>query len=171
MIDPTTGMKAGERYSVENVERAHQFPGFFLDGKYYLGPELLTAVGWLEGKRFIYDNLDATGQPIFPDRAAGDIDDLTLTLVDGTALKLNRLEVSAMNEEVEAIAQSNPDIPRYRSPGAVESPDNLRAPQGRPQGLEGVGLTRKDKIPLLLSAAAIGFLTGLLITHAQRRRR
>lgn len=66
MIDPTTGMKAGERYSVENVERAHQFPGFFLDGKYYLGPELLTAVGWLEGKRFIYDNLDAAGEPVFP---------------------------------------------------------------------------------------------------------
>lgn len=31
MIDPATGMKAGERHSVENVERAHQFPGFFLD--------------------------------------------------------------------------------------------------------------------------------------------
>ncbi len=101
MIDPTTGMKAGERYSVENVERAHQFPGFFLDGKYYLGPELLTAVGWLEGKRFIYDNLDAAGEPVFPGRAAGDIENLTLTLVDGTALKLNQLDVSATAEEVE----------------------------------------------------------------------
>ena len=53
MIDKATGMKPGERYRVENVERAHQFAGFFLDGKYYLGPELLTAVGWLDGQRFI----------------------------------------------------------------------------------------------------------------------
>ncbi len=56
MIDQATGMKPGERYCVENIERAHQFPGFFQDGKYYLGPELLTAVGWLEGTRFIYDS-------------------------------------------------------------------------------------------------------------------
>ncbi|MBK4992196.1 hypothetical protein IAE39_000370 [Pseudomonas sp. S37] len=97
MIDPTTGMKAGERYAVENVERAHQFPGFFLDGKYFLGPELLTAVGWLEGKRFMYDNLDATGEPIFPGRAAGDIEDLTLTLVDGTALTQAPLKRHLLN--------------------------------------------------------------------------
>lgn len=41
MIDQATGMKSGERYRVGNVERAHQFPGFFQDGKYYLGPERL----------------------------------------------------------------------------------------------------------------------------------
>ncbi|GLO16087.1 hypothetical protein PPUJ20028_46730 [Pseudomonas putida] len=122
MIDPATGMKAGERHSVENVECAHQFPGFFLDGKYYLGPELLTAVGWLEGKRFIYDNLDAAGEPIFPGRAAGDIEDVTLTLVDGTELKLNRLDVSTMAEEVEAAAQSNPDTPLNRIPARWNPP-------------------------------------------------
>ena len=40
MIDPKTGMKPGERYVVESLERTQHFPGFFLDGKYYLGPEL-----------------------------------------------------------------------------------------------------------------------------------
>ncbi|BBH46093.1 hypothetical protein KU43P_25700 [Pseudomonas sp. KU43P] len=171
MIDPTTGMKAGERYSVENVERAHQFPGFFLDGKYYLGPELLTAVGWLEGKRFIYDNLDAAGEPVFPGRAAGDIENLTLTLVDGTALKLNQLDVSATGEEVEPVAQSNPDTPLNRSSDALESSENLFTPTYRSGSMEGIGLTPKDKIPLLLSAAVIGLLAGLLISHAQRPRR
>ncbi|MBK4994523.1 hypothetical protein IAE39_002697 [Pseudomonas sp. S37] len=152
MIDPTTGMKAGERYAVENIERAHQFPGFFLDGKYFLGPELLTAVGWLEGKRFIYDNLDATGEPIFPGRAAGNIEDLTLTLVDGTALKLSRLEVSAMADDINAEDQPARGFSRN-----TETSGSLV-------------LTRKDRIPLLLSAAVIGFLAGFVITHAQRRR-
>ncbi|AGN81838.1 SDR family oxidoreductase [Pseudomonas alloputida] len=94
MIDQATGMKSGERYRVENVERAHQFPGFFQDGKYYLGPELLTAVGWLEGTRFIYDSLDAAGEPVFPNREAGTIEGLTLTLVDGTSLELSQIEAS-----------------------------------------------------------------------------
>ena len=94
MIDQATGMKSGERYRVENVERAHQFPGFFQDGKYYLGPELLTAVGWLEGTRFIYDSLDAEGEPVFPNREAGTLEGLTLTLVDGSTLELSRIEAS-----------------------------------------------------------------------------
>ena len=50
MIDSATGMSPGERYAVESLERTRSFCGFFLDGKYYLGPELLTAVGWLEGR-------------------------------------------------------------------------------------------------------------------------
>lgn len=92
MIDQATGMRSGERYRVENVEREHQFPGFFQDGKYYLGPELLTAVGWLEGTRFIYDSLNAEGEPVFPNREAGTVEGLTLTLVDGTALELSVVE-------------------------------------------------------------------------------
>lgn len=92
MLATATGMKPGERYRVEALERAHQFPGFFLDGKYFLGPELLTAIGWLEGQSFIYDNLDATGEPVFADRIAGDIADLKLTLVDGTVLELVSIE-------------------------------------------------------------------------------
>ncbi|MGJ7547643.1 SDR family oxidoreductase [Pseudomonas alloputida] len=92
MVDQAAGVKSGERYRVENVERAHQFPGFFQDGKYYLGPELLTAVGWLEGTRFIYDSLDAEGEPVFPNKEAGTVDGLTLTLVDGTALELSPVE-------------------------------------------------------------------------------
>lgn len=171
MIDPTTGMKAGERYSVENVERAHQFPGFFLDGKYYLGPELLTAVGWLEGTRFIYDNLDAAGEPVFPDRAAGDIKNLTLTLVDGTALKLARIEVSAPTEDIEVARHThNGGATRNAASAPTFSAHPPTSPGGQ-LGMEGVGITRKDTVPLLLSAAVMGLLAGLLITHAQRRRR
>ena len=74
MIDTATGMRPGERYALENLERTPNFSGFFLDGKYYLGPELMTAVGWLEGQTFIYDELDATGEPVFPDRVAGTLE-------------------------------------------------------------------------------------------------
>ncbi|BCX69058.1 short chain dehydrogenase [Pseudomonas izuensis] len=89
MIASLTGMKPGERYIIESVERAHHFPGFFLDGKYYLEPELQTAVGWLEGQQFLYDQLDPTGEPVFPGRVAGTIEDLTLTLADGARLTLS----------------------------------------------------------------------------------
>lgn len=95
MIDPKTGMKPGERYSVELLGDTHPFTGFFLDGKYYLAPELLTAVGWLEGQQFIYDDLDETGEPVFPNRLAGTIEDLTLTLVGGDSLTLNHDDASA----------------------------------------------------------------------------
>lgn len=95
MIDPATGMRPGERYTVDSLERTKHFSGFFLDGKYYLGPELLTAVGWLEGQTFIYDELDATGEPVFPDRVAGTIEDLTLILSDGARLKLHETPVHA----------------------------------------------------------------------------
>ncbi|MBF8757582.1 hypothetical protein [Pseudomonas guariconensis] len=88
MLDPATGMQPGERYTVDNEERTWQFTGFFLDGKYYLDTDLNTAVGWLEGVRFYYDDVDPDGQPIFPDRLAGTIEDLVLTLVDGATLKL-----------------------------------------------------------------------------------
>jgi len=108
MIDPATGMKPGERYRLENLEQAHQFPGFFLDGKYYLGPELLTAIGWLEGQRFIYDALDGAGEPVFPGRAAGDIRNLTLTLVDGTCLALSVIEEWPPEPQVKRIEQPRP---------------------------------------------------------------
>lgn len=95
MIDPATGMKPGERYRVSDPDEVQQFPGFFLDGKYYLEPELLTAVGWLEGRRFIYDNLTPTGEPVFADRFAGTVEDLTLHVVEGPALKLSRVDAGA----------------------------------------------------------------------------
>ncbi|MDD2004082.1 SDR family oxidoreductase [Pseudomonas putida] len=117
MIDQATGMKLGERYRVENVERAHQFPGFFQDGKYYLGPELLTAVGWLEGTRFIYDSLDAEGEPVFPNREAGTVEGLTLTLIDGTSLELSRIEAS------ETVAPLDPS-----ASGAQREAPDLGAP-------------------------------------------
>jgi len=95
MIDPATGMRAGERYNVECLERTPHFPGFFLDGKYYLGPELQTAVGWVEGQQFLYDQLDPTGEPVYPGRVAGTIENLTLVLADGTRLKLNEMAYDA----------------------------------------------------------------------------
>lgn len=88
MLDPATGMQPGERYTVDNEERTWQFSGFFLDGKYYLDTDPNIAVGWLEGIRFYYDDVDPDGQPIFADRLAGTIEDLVLTLVDGATLKL-----------------------------------------------------------------------------------
>jgi hypothetical protein len=123
MIAPSTGMKPGERYTVESIERAHHFPGFFLDGKYYLGPELLTAVGWLEGEQFFYDELDPTGEPVFADRVAGVIEDLTLTLADGARLQLNRMPYEAMStiraQEIQEISSSTPAWPV--SPGSERS--------------------------------------------------
>lgn len=110
MIDPATGMRPGERYTVDSLERTKNFSGFFLDGKYYLGPELLTAVGWLEGQTFIYDELDATGEPVFPDRVAGMIEDLTLILSDGARLKLHETPVHATEgapEPAPAAAERN----------------------------------------------------------------
>jgi hypothetical protein len=38
MINPATGMKAGERYIVESLERTRHFPGFFLAGNITLAP-------------------------------------------------------------------------------------------------------------------------------------
>ncbi|VEF10832.1 short chain dehydrogenase/reductase family oxidoreductase [Pseudomonas fluorescens] len=52
MIDPATGMEAGQRHVVEGLKRKKHFTGFVLDGKYHLGPELMTARGWLEGQQF-----------------------------------------------------------------------------------------------------------------------
>ena len=93
MMDSATGMKPGERYAVQYLPQARVFAGFFLDGRYYLEPELMTAVGWLEGQRFIYDDLDSAGEPVFPERVAGSIQGLVLTLADGSALQLQRMDV------------------------------------------------------------------------------
>jgi hypothetical protein len=95
MITPSTGMGIGERYAIESPEHPHRSSGFFLDGKYYLHPDLLTAVGWLEGQRFLYDELDSLGEPVYPEKMVGTIDDLTLTMEDGSLLKLVEIEFAA----------------------------------------------------------------------------
>lgn len=148
MIDPSTGMKPGERYSVESVERGHQFPGFFLDGKYYLGPELLTAVGWLEGQRFIYDNLDPSGEPVFPERIAGTVDNLTLTLVDGTPLALTSIDEAAFADQ----------------PAAAAAEEELYLPEGSRPAAPGRG-----SMLLALSAAMLlGGYVGVVLGSRRR---
>jgi hypothetical protein len=101
MINSATGMKMGERYAVENSGHSRNFSGFFLDGKYYLGPELLTAIGWLDGQDFYYDEVDAIGDPVFAGQIAGTIEDLTLIMVDGTSLKLAPLDFHASSDDVD----------------------------------------------------------------------
>ncbi|MBA1314954.1 hypothetical protein LU640_02275 [Pseudomonas monteilii] len=175
MIDQATGMKSGERYRVENVERAHQFPGFFQDGKYYLGPELLTAVVWLEGTRFIYDSLDAAGEPVFPNREAGTVEGLTLTLVDGTTFELSRIEASDTIVPVAPGASGTerevPDSGAWinRSPKAKESSGALFEPSNGRRGIDGGWRKPKNITPLLIGAAALGILVGFTLTHSRRR--
>jgi len=172
MIDQTTGMKPGERYSVENVERAHQFPGFFLDGKYYLGPELLTAVGWLEGTTFIYDSLDAQGEPVFPDRVAGTLEGLKLMLIDGTALALSRIEASSILASATDEFEQDPPPAEPSRPAPIKGPLHGKVVDitGASSGI-GRAEKRKDNTPLLVSAAVLGLIAGLIITRTHRRRR
>jgi hypothetical protein len=91
MIDESTGMTAGVRYEIEKRERVEPFSGFFLDGKYYLAPKLQTAIGWLEGNRFMYDELTPEGEPVYEDRLVGTIENLQLTMTDGLTLKLRAI--------------------------------------------------------------------------------
>ncbi|WP_131108271.1 SDR family oxidoreductase [Pseudomonas sp. Sample_10] len=119
MINSLTGMKSGERYTIERLEHTHGFPGFFLDGKYYLEPELMTAVGWLEGQQFLYDELDPTGKPVFPNRVVGTIEDLTLTLADGARLKLNQMRYTAQVDPPTQGINAIPDLYRRQASGLL----------------------------------------------------
>ena len=121
MIDSLTGMKPGERYVVESLERTRSFPGFFLDGKYYLGPELMTAVGWLEGQQFLYDELDPIGEPVFPNRVAGTIHDLTLTLIDGARLKLNKVRYNAPADVLSSEVRGRSEVYRRATTSALHN--------------------------------------------------
>lgn len=147
MIDSATGMKPGERYAVESLERAHQFQGFFLDGKYYLDPELLTAVGWLEGQQFLYDDLDAAGSPVFPNGVAGVVEDLTLKMADGVLLPLTKIHVTVPNEA------ANEDGQEQSSPPSPPSTANSRWRDAKP-----------GQRLLVLTAAAVvgGYVAALL---------
>jgi len=98
-MNNSTGMKAGERYIIENVDGAPEFTGFFLDGKYFLHPELLTAVGWMDGDQFMIDQVSSVGESTFPGGLAGTIIDLTLKLKDGTTLTLAEVEVLAQVDD------------------------------------------------------------------------
>jgi hypothetical protein len=153
MIAPETGMKPGERYRIESVERAPQFPGFFLDGKYYLGPELQTAVGWLEGQNFLYDQLDPNGEPVYPDRIVGTITSLSLELTDG--LRLSVEEVPYQEESVAPLRTLD------------EMPTQTRAmplPQWRTHG------TPQPMRPSALLVAGAALLVGICLLSINRAR-
>ena len=154
MIAPATGMKPGERYCIESVERAPQFPGFFLDGKYYLGPELQTAVGWLEGQNFLYDQLDPAGEPVYPDRIVGTITALTLELSDGLRLNI---------EELPYQAQSVSSLPPL-----VESTFSTRQ-LDMPQRRGSTG-PRQPMQPSALLVAGAATLVGLCLLAINRAR-
>ena len=159
MIDPATGMKAGERYIVENLERTRHFPGFFLDGKYYLGPELMTAIGWLEGQQFFYDELDPTGEPVFPNRLAGTIENLPLILADGAQLPLNEMPYKAERDSTGSSISLSPSSPGH---ALTPSRDQPRIEGGRRSG--------KPPYPILLAAGA-ALIVGILLGVKQSNRR
>ncbi|VVO59609.1 hypothetical protein PS850_00739 [Pseudomonas fluorescens] len=172
MIDQSTGMKPGERYAIENGERTRLFPGFFLDGKYYLEPELQTAIGWLEGQRFLYDELDPAGEPVYPERVAGTIEDLTLTLADGARLKVNRVPYSVQGNPLtqkteDATDQSRNQLtrPLHDKPGVIN-----RASDGT--GRVATHAFGASPRPSLMLAAGAALLFGgcLLAMNRQRGR-
>ncbi|MHC8299450.1 short chain dehydrogenase [Pseudomonas sp. ZS1P83] len=162
MIDSLTGMKPGERYVVESLERTRSFPGFFLDGKYYLGPELMTAVGWLEGQQFFYDELDPSGEPVFPDRIAGTIEGLILTLIDGARLKLNKVRYNAQVDLRLGVEHSRQSAP---------SSGNLFGPPGGQRLAKGGWRAAKHRPSLLIALGATMLLGGLLFALNRRERR
>ena len=176
MIDSAIGMKPGERYLIESPERTRNFPGFFLDGKYYLGPELLTAVGWLEGQKFLYDELDAVGEPVFPDRVAGVIEDLTLILSDGARLKLKAFLFHAQEEQTVPITTPRGDVQAPNRPRRLH--DEVVVMTGASNGIgraaahafaaEGGRREAQKNRPMLIVAVAALALGGIALALARR---
>jgi len=173
MIDQSTGMKPGERYAIENGERTRLFPGFFLDGKYYLEPELQTAIGWLEGQRFLYDELDPTGKPVYPDRVAGTIEDLTLTLADGARLKVNRLPYSVQGSPLTQKTQKATDDSRPQPSRAFHDKQGVidRASDGIGRAATQAFAAAPRPSLMLAAGAALLFGGCLLAMNRHRGRR
>ena len=159
MINPATGMKAGERYIVESLEPTRHFPGFFLDGKYYLGPELMTAIGWLEGQQSFYDELDPTGEPVFPNRLAGTVENLTLILADGAQLPLNAMPYKAEIGPTDSSISLDPS-----------SSESLPTPSSDQHGVTGSRRSGKHPYPILLAAGA-ALIVGILLGVKESNRR
>ncbi|WP_049870534.1 hypothetical protein [Pseudomonas cremoricolorata] len=181
LIDPATGMKPGERYQIEQREGAHAFDGFFLDGKYFLEADLLTAVGWLEDQRFIYDRVQASGEPEFAERHAGDISDLSLTLVDGTLLKLTPLDVEvAVKADVERAGEDTAQAPAPAqaagSPSdepaeqSTQSESDQASPQ-QPEQAKSHACPASTTVQVLAAAAAallVGVAAGVALSRCRR---
>jgi hypothetical protein len=174
MIDPSTGMKPGERYAIENGERTHLFPGFFLDGKYYLEPQLQTAIGWLEGQNFLYDELDPDGEPVYPERVAGTIEDLTLTLADGARLKVNRVPYSVQGNPLRQPAEdagddsaSHPSRPLRDKTAPL---DRASSGTGR-VAAHAVAVAVAPRPSLMLAAGAALLFGGCLLAMNRQRDR
>ncbi len=88
MIAPQTGMKPGQRYRIESVERAPQFSGFFLDGRYYLGLNCRPPSAGLKGKCFSTTSSTLPVSRFIRAGIAGTIEGLTLVMPDGLRLEI-----------------------------------------------------------------------------------
>lgn len=86
MLDESTGMQAGQRYRIESPLDDLFIDGFFLDGKFFDSDHHKTPIGWLEANTFIFNTVNGNGTPKYPNRVAGEIHNLVLTLSDGKTL-------------------------------------------------------------------------------------
>ena len=86
MLNESTGMTLGRLYRIESPLGDLLIDGFFLDGKFFDSDHHHSPVGWLEANTFIFNAVDEKGAPKYPNRVAGEIHNLLLTLADGTTL-------------------------------------------------------------------------------------
>ena len=92
MLEASTGMKPGLRYCLENPANGVVFDGFFQDGQYFDSKHHRVPIGWLEGNNFIYNEVDGNGNPRFPNRLAGVLKNLVLTMYDGTTIQTREVQ-------------------------------------------------------------------------------
>jgi hypothetical protein len=119
----------------------------------------MTAIGWLEGQQFYFDELDPTGEPVFPNRLAGTIEDLTLILADGARLPLNEMPYKANGDATDNLISLDP-LSSGNSP--TPASDQHRIVSSRRSG--------KHPYPILLAAGA-ALIVGMLIGIKRSNRR
>jgi hypothetical protein len=91
MLDESTGMQLGKRYRIESPLGDLLIDGFFLDGTFFDSDHHRAPLGWLEANNFIFNAVDGNGTPIYPNRIAGEIHNLVLTLADGKTLGIRHV--------------------------------------------------------------------------------
>lgn len=91
MLVKSTGMEMDQRYKIESPCSERLFKGFFLNGQFFDGDHHRGPVGWLEENTFIFNAVDGSGVHKYPNRVAGEIHDLVLTLANGTSLRIRHV--------------------------------------------------------------------------------